>query len=60
MVITPIAPEIAVAAAELPDFHADPVDRLLVATAEHHQCPILTKDSKIRDYAKGRALQAIW
>lgn len=58
--LVPVSPEIAVAAAEFVDFHGDPVDRILAATAEHLRCPILTKDRLIRDYARGRALSAVW
>lgn len=58
--LVPVSPEIAIGAAELIDFHGDPVDRVLAATAEHLRCPILTKDRFIRDYARGRALNAVW
>lgn len=33
-----------------PPFHADPVDRVLVATSRLHQCMLLTADSKILQY----------
>jgi PIN domain nuclease of toxin-antitoxin system len=58
--LAPVSPDIAVAAAELADFHGDPVDRILAATAEKLRCPLLTKDRLLRDYAKGRALDAVW
>jgi PIN domain nuclease of toxin-antitoxin system len=36
------------------------VDRILTATAIEGRVPILTKDARIRDHARGRALRAIW
>lgn len=32
-------------------FHADPADRMIVATARHHQATLLTADRQILDYA---------
>lgn len=47
----PLTPEIAVASTELPgDFHRDPADRVLVATARHLACPMLTADARIVEY----------
>ena len=40
----------ALAAAALPALHNDPFDRLLIATAQHHNLTILTPDEKIRAY----------
>lgn len=48
----PLLPEIAIASSHLPDpLHGDPADRFIIATARHHQIPIITRDSKIIDYA---------
>lgn len=33
------------------EFHRDPVDRLLVATARHHGLTLISEDRKILDYA---------
>lgn len=49
-----ITPQIAVGAAELPDFHGDPADRLLFATARARRVPFVTKDRKIHDYVESR------
>lgn len=49
--IAEITPQIAVAAAELADFHGDPADRLLYATATIRRVPFVTKDGAIHDYA---------
>jgi len=48
----PLLPEIAIASSHLPDpLHGDPADRFVIATARHHQIPIVTRDSKIIEYA---------
>jgi PIN domain nuclease of toxin-antitoxin system len=46
-------PAVAVESTELPgSFHADPVDRLLVATARIGNFTLVTRDQKILDYGK--------
>ena len=50
---------IGLAASALPDFHQDPADRLLVATARALDVPILTRDRKILDYAEAGRVKAI-
>lgn len=51
--LLPLTPEIAVESTQLPnDFHGDPADRLIIATARLHQLTLLTYDRKIIDYAK--------
>ncbi len=58
--VEPIAPIIAVDAGSLPgDIHGDPADRIIIATARHLACPLLTTDRKILDYAKGGFVQAV-
>jgi PIN domain nuclease of toxin-antitoxin system len=46
----PIEPELAIRATELPLLHADPADRLLVATALHLRATLLTPDPLIHAY----------
>lgn len=47
----PVDNEIAVASTRLPgEFHKDPADRIIVATARKIAAPLLTADRKIRDY----------
>lgn len=42
---------IAMQAVELPgEFHKDPADRMIVATAREHAAPLVTADLKIRAY----------
>jgi PIN domain nuclease of toxin-antitoxin system len=56
----PITAAIAIDASCLPgDFHADPTDRLIVATARHLGMPIVTGDRKILAYAKAGFVQVI-
>ena len=49
--------EIGVKAVELPgDFHKDPADRLIVATARKLAVPVVTADDKIRAYSHVRTI----
>lgn len=48
----PLLAEIAIASSHLPEpLHGDPGDRFIIATARHHGMPVVTRDSKIIDYA---------
>ena len=46
-----ITTEHALAVAELPSYHQDPFDRLLIAQAQVEKLTIVTGDAKIRQYA---------
>ena len=49
--IIELTPRIAVEATQLPGvFHRDPADQLIVATARVYGCPLVTMDTKIRQY----------
>lgn len=51
VVLLPLTPEIVVESTRLPDeFHRDPGDQLIVATARAYGCPLVTSDSKILGY----------
>ncbi len=50
----PVDNQIARASVELPDIHADPADRLIVATALTLSCPIVSKDRLLADYPAAR------
>ena len=53
VVTAALAPQIAAAATALPGtLHDDPADRLLIATAAAYGAQLLTRDKRIRDYAK--------
>ncbi len=46
-----LTPEIAVESTRLPgEFHRDPADQIIVATARVYECPLLTSDDKIVNY----------
>lgn len=54
----PVDNEIAMKSVELPgDFHKDPADRLIVATARKLGAPLVTADEKIRQWPH---LRTIW
>jgi PIN domain nuclease of toxin-antitoxin system len=49
--VAPLQPEIAVASSRLPwEMHADPVDRVLVATARHIGATLVTADEQLLRY----------
>ena len=55
--LLPLLPPIAVDSCTLPgSFHADPADRMIVATARHHGLTLLTADAAIRAYPHLRTL----
>lgn len=46
-----LTPRICVESTQLPgDFHRDPADQIIVATARVYDCPLVTMDSKILAY----------
>lgn len=46
-----LTPKIAIESTQLPgDFHRDPADQLIVATARVYGCPLVTSDEKILNY----------
>ena len=51
LVLGALDPPIAVDSVMLPDnFHNDPADRIIIATARHHNLRLLTADQAILDY----------
>lgn len=53
LVTAPLTPAIAVASTALPgEFHSDPADRILVATAAAFGASLVTRDKAIHEYAK--------
>ena len=49
-------PAIAIRSTQLPgEFHADPADRIIVATALERSAPVVTPDRRILDYPHVRA-----
>ncbi|ANB73320.1 twitching motility protein PilT [Paraburkholderia phytofirmans OLGA172] len=54
----PVDVEIATKSVDLPgEFHKDPADRMIVATARKFAVPLVTKDEKIRAYPH---VKTIW
>jgi len=46
-----LTPAVAIESTRLPgDFHRDPVDQIVVATARVHRCPLVTSDKRILAY----------
>jgi len=55
-----LTPEVAIASSDLPGpLHADPADRLLIATARDLRVPLVTSDRKIIDYGAGGQVSVI-
>ncbi|ETX02806.1 MAG: twitching motility protein PilT [Candidatus Entotheonella gemina] len=46
----PIAGDMGIRAAALPDFHRDPADRFITATALHYSAQLVTADERILDW----------
>jgi PIN domain nuclease of toxin-antitoxin system len=60
MQVVPLDAEIALAATDLPgEFHRDPADRFLVATARSLGVPIVTRDAAILAYAASGHVRAL-
>jgi PIN domain nuclease of toxin-antitoxin system len=58
--LAPVESEIAIDAGQLPENpHGDPADRIIMATARALDCPLLTADQAILDYAAAGHLEAI-
>ena len=49
MEIVPVDETIARRSVELPDMHADPADRLILATAAELGCPLISRDKRLED-----------
>jgi PIN domain nuclease of toxin-antitoxin system len=43
-----VTPTVALASVDLDDLHADPVDRMIVATALHEGADLITKDARLQ------------
>jgi PIN domain nuclease of toxin-antitoxin system len=53
-----LTPKIAIESTQLPgEFHRDPADQIIVATARIHDCPLLTVDDKILNYSHVKLLK---
>ena len=50
LVSIPPTDDIAIRAAQLPDFHKDPADRIIIATALAQNLPVVTGDGRFPQY----------
>jgi PIN domain nuclease of toxin-antitoxin system len=58
--LAPLTPAIALHSTRLPgEFHGDPADRILVATARMEGAQLLTKDQRILDYARMKHIRVL-
>lgn len=58
VVLLPLGIDVALDSTRLPgQFHGDPADRMIVATARAHNAPLISADPRIRDY---RHVRTIW
>ena len=55
VVEVPVSGRIGILAAQLENFHGDPADRMIVATARSAGAPLLTADERILDWAPRRS-----
>jgi PIN domain nuclease of toxin-antitoxin system len=53
--LEPLSPAICIASSRLPEFHGDPADRLIVATALTLGLPLITADKKIHEWNKAHS-----
>lgn len=54
-----LSPTAAVLAGSLPDFHGDPADRMLYATARTVRVPLLSKDRRLFGYGQTSATDPV-
>jgi len=60
MTLAAFSPEIAMDSTRLPgDFHGDPADRIIAATARHLGARLLTKDKQLLRYGSQRHLNVL-
>lgn len=57
--LEPLSVEVAIESSRLPgNFHGDPADRIIVATARHLGATLITQDTKILEYGKNNYVRA--
>ena len=58
--LIPLSPKIAIESTRLPNnFHGDPADRIITATARINNASLITKDRKILEYGESGFLKVI-
>lgn len=58
--VAPMTPSTAISAGLLSDFHGDPADRLIYATARELGAALVSKDRRIGEYARHHGVEVIW
>lgn len=59
--VAALTPSAAISAARLQQFHGDPADRLIYATARELGTSLVSKDRKIREYAQQHSdVRVVW
>jgi PIN domain nuclease of toxin-antitoxin system len=56
--LLPLSPEVSVESVQLVDFHGDPADRMIVATARLEGLTLATRDRRILTWSKSGSLNA--
>lgn len=55
-----LTPQIAIESTQLPgEFHRDPADQIIVATARHYECPLMTADARILNYSHVKTAEGL-
>ena len=57
VIVLPVEPSIAALAGSMDWLHGDPCDRIIVATAMHHDVPLVTADKQI---SKSGLVEVVW
>ena len=58
--LVPLTPDIAVESSRLPgNFHGDPADRILIATARKLKAVVITRDKQILQYGKENYVEVL-
>jgi len=57
--LAPLTAEISLASCRLPDFHGDPADRIIVATAITLGIPLITAEEKIARWNKEKRMRQV-
>ncbi len=56
-----LSPLVGAQAAALVDFHGDPADRIIYASAQFARCPLVTKDDRLQRFAHAHGdVAVVW
>lgn len=58
--VIPLSTEVAIESTDLPgEFHGDPADRMIIATARLHHLTVVTRDAAILHYGKSKHVRVL-